>query len=160
MSGTWVPYTNEKLFLAKLQLDLMESPELADKAPQRESTRQASVLLMQQAWVGLLNEIGESFSLKNVRLQSLADLEQALGGSTSEVAPLLALYEDPQSWVRLLLRDYEATTRPKPKGAPVQAGNEPGLILSHSDHNETRSRLLLQDLKEYVTAFRDRTHEW
>ncbi len=159
MSGTWVPYTNEKLFLAKLQLDLMESAELADKAPLRESTRQASVLLVHQAWVGLLNEIGESFTLKGVGLQSLADLEQALGAATSEVAPLLSLHEDPQSWVRLLLRDYDATARPKPTGA-AQVGAETGLIVSHSDHNETRSRILLQDLKEYISAFRDRTHEW
>ena len=159
MPGRWVSYTNEKLYLAQLQFDLLASAELAGNMPLKESARQAGLFFMYAAWLGVLNEIAESFQLKKVEIGSLADLEKALGASTSEVSLLLALHEDPQSWLRLLQRDYDACLRPQPKTEAVQH-TEQIFVASGNEQGEHRYQLMLQDLKEHVAAFRDRTSEW
>ena len=158
MSGTWVPFTNQKLYLAKLQFELMVSVAESN-APLRESARQAGLSFLQTAWVGLLNEIAESFKVKNTSINSLSDLEKALGATISEVSPLLALHEDPHSWLRILQREYETCLRPQPKAA-VSQGHEPLRIAVSDQEASPRYQLILQDLKDYVTAFRDRTYEW
>lgn len=157
MAGFWAPFTNQKLYLARLQFDLMDSEAAGANPALKESARQAGLLFLHGAWQGLLNEIGESFNLPKVRLASLSDLEKALGATNSEVSPLLELYEDPQSWLRLLLRELEACLNPPPKTTAPHQVEQP-LIATGGD--DERWQLMLQDVKDYVIAFRERTQEW
>lgn len=156
MAGIWAPFTNQKLYLACLQFDLMNADAGTNPAL-KESARQAGLFLLHGAWLGLLNEIGESFNLTKVRLSSLADLEKRLGVTNSEVSALLSLYENPQSWLRLLIGEQEACLNPQAKPEaqiPVE------LSLTAADEELPRHQLMLQDLKDYVIAFRERTQEW
>src|SRR5690606_7008855 len=157
MVGTWAPFTNQKLYLARLQFDQMSVPAAGGNPALKESARQAGLFLLHGAWLGLLNEIGESFNLSKMRLLSLADLEKSLGATNSEVSALLNLYENPQSWLRLLIGEQEACLAPHPKPEaqiPVE------LSLTAPGEGLSRYQLMMQDLKDYVIAFRERAQEW
>lgn len=161
MAGFWAPYTNQKLYLARLQFDWMGTGATGANPAFQESARQAGLFLLHEAWLGLLNEIGESFNLPKggkERISSLSDLEKKLGATNSEVAFLLGLYETPKSWLRLLLGEQEACLYPRPK-PETQVPVELSLATAEGE-GMSRYQLLLQDLKDYVIAFRERTQEW
>lgn len=163
---SWIRFTNEKLYLARLQFNLADSSRQEDTPALRESARQGGILLLHAAWTGLLNEIAESYNVKGRHIATLSDLADALAEPrASELEPLLALYEDPRSWLRILLEEYDACIRVQP-AKPVKGGPQmpvrggPQIIEARNETEAGRYQLILGDLQNYIAAFRDRIQEY
>lgn len=116
-SASWQRYSNEKLYLASMQLELLSTvcpaisaESIADgDASDNFQVRArniacfwATLNFINSAFEGLLCEVAEA-NQKRVVVKSMAALEQLLGDDCADVVRLKELAAQPNSWLFIML---------------------------------------------------------
>lgn len=91
----WIAFTNEKLYLANRQWVIGQTfKEKADQV----ACHQSMILLLRQAYVGILNELAETRRLRT-SVQSLDELSELSGFDSEWIVQLRHLATTPGSWL-------------------------------------------------------------
>ncbi|MEW5248456.1 DUF6586 family protein [Microbulbifer sp. 2201CG32-9] len=134
---------------------------------QAAALREAALMQLWRAYLAYLAEL--SFQLQlGLEPQSAAELQQRLQASakaSGEVAELIALEEDPCSWLSQLLACWRLLWRPGKANAGAQVGVD---LISTGNRatanpeslNDVRLRAWHLALQELVQRHRAHTEEW
>jgi hypothetical protein len=151
----WIIYTNQRLYLAQRQWLLGESvSELADKT----ACHQAMILLMQQAYVGILNELAETRRLKE-KVDNLEALAVLSGFDSEWIVRLRSLAATPGEWLFELGRAYDALQLPQ-SGTGLRDDLSAATGLIASSVPETDWAFVLTQLKAFAAQLREFNYQY
>lgn len=158
----WIAYTNQKLYLAR---QLAELGSRARETSERAACRQGMILLLQQGYVGLLNELAETRRLTS-RIEDLDQLSALSGFDSEWVGRLRELAATPGSWLYELLRTTRILAQPGLSGSPVSSVTDAsviavkgsGVIASSSDEPDWNG--VLDQMKTFVAELRELNYQW
>lgn len=151
----WVSYTNEKLFLAsRLLAGASSEPSSADCL----AREQGAILLLTQAYEGLLNELAHVRRLKD-RVESLEQLVALAGYSWEWTDELADLKAQQGSWL-WVLESQRAALQTNHDGSQ-SGGIVPQTNLIVSSETEKLDGLgIIQEMKTFLTRLREMNQQY
>lgn len=173
MAGELYTRTNQKIFYAGLSLESWRKAEEGRAMNAQalvQAEREATLFHLYGALLGLCHEIAGFYRLPNssaARAEVLLDRQSLSGAPSPELAELVELAENRQTWLGQLLAAHAELFKPprqprEPKGDPsisalieaVSLGDEPPLL-----ERETLEGWR-QALKALAQRFREGLSEW
>lgn len=173
MAGELYTRTNQKIFYAGLSLESWRKAEEGRAMNAQalvQAEREATLFHLYGALLGLCHEIAGFYRLPNssaARAEVLLDRQNLDGAPSPELAELVELAENRQTWLGQLLAAHTELFKPprpprEPKGDPgastlieaVSVGDEPPLL-----ERETLESWR-QELKALAQRFRVGLSEW
>ena len=160
--------TNQKIYFAGLALETLAKAEQGgamNALALAQAEREAALFHLYGALLGLCHEIAGFYRLSNSaapRAEAFLTLEALEAAANPELAELVELAQQPETWLARLLRSYSALFQPpreplKPKGDVtkplIQAINLDAPVadeLTRAELEEWR-----QSLKRLAIRFRD-----
>lgn len=163
--------TNQKIFFAGLALESLrkaEAGESVNALARVQAEREAALFHLYGALLGLCHEIAGYYRLAGAdapRVDLFLDQAVLQASPTPELAELLELARQPQSWLALLLAEHARLFRPPQ--APKTAKLDPTLPLITTVSVEDKPVLpghdelegWRQQLKQLVLRFRESLSE-
>jgi hypothetical protein len=154
----WISYTNEKLYLARRQWVIgQQVTEVSD----RLACHQGMLLLMQQAYIGMLNELGETRKLRD-KVQTLKELSEQSGFESEWIVQLRHLAKTPGSWLYELERGLSRMQAPAgDKGqTAVSEASVPGLIASSTEAPVEDGAFILGQMSAFAAQLREYNYQY
>lgn len=163
--------TNQKIFFAGLALESLrkaEAGEALNAQALMQSEREAVLFHLYGAVLGLCHEIAGYYKLAEAnapRIDLLLNQAVLQSSPTPELAELMEIARQPESWLARLLADYAALFQPPQ--APKTAKVDPTLPLISAVNVEEESAPLRhaeleswrQQLKQLVLRYRESLSE-
>ncbi|GAA3911847.1 DUF6586 family protein [Litoribacillus peritrichatus] len=165
-ASNWIPLTNEKLFFAQVILSYYQTEQ------QKQSTfgkntlaglAESAIAHLYNAYTGLLCELAAEHNLvfqpESITLNELNESLMTRDNGRRDIAELLALVEDQNSWLSGLLSRYRNRFISKQQKSEYKA-EEPQLINAISvqsvedAHSEFDIQAAYQSLKALVESIR------
>lgn len=164
--------TNQKLFFAGLSLEAWRRAVADDglEAPGRvQAEREASLFHLHGALLGLCQEVAGFYRTPQAdatAVEAILDRAALEAHPTPELAELLEIAGNPDTWLSELLRHYRRLF--EPLRAPAKAKQDPGLPLIEAVSLDTAEPALSPDeveawrreLKAVTLRFRQGMTEW
>jgi hypothetical protein len=133
-ASNWVPLTNEKLYFAQIALGYVEEEQAKDSVFSKNrlaALEESAMIHLHNAYVGLLCELAAehnvAFHPEQITLNMLNDALMQRDDGRREIAELLGLLSEPNSWLSRLLQSYRNRFVAKQKKSEYQ-GEEPELV--------------------------------
>lgn len=165
--------TNQKFFYAGLALDSWRKAEAGGSINAQaliQAEREAALFHLYGALLGLCHEIGGYYRLADAdapRVESILTPALLQAAPGPELAELVELVQQPETWLAQLLSAYNALF--EPLNAPKTAKLDPGLPLIQAVSLDLEEAPLLaraeleawrQQLKGLAQRFREAMVEW
>ncbi|MFC3149647.1 DUF6586 family protein [Litoribrevibacter euphylliae] len=133
-ASNWVPLTNEKLYFAQIALSFFEEEQAKSSVFSQNrlvALEESAVAHLYNAYVGLLCELAAEhnvpFQSETLTLNQLNDALMKRDDGRREIAELLNLLAEPNSWLSRLHQSYRNRFVAKQKKSEY-IGEEPELV--------------------------------
>jgi hypothetical protein len=164
--------TNQKLFYAGLSLESWRAAQegrAVNSLALIQAEREAALFHLYGALLGLCHEIAGYYRLPEsnaVRAEQLLDKALLEAAPSPELAELIELAQQPETWLAQLLEAYDELFRPPQAAKKVKVDPRTPLIeaisLDQEDPPLARETLEVwrQELKGLAKRFRESLSEW
>lgn len=161
MAEVYLARTNQKLTFARLHLEALANAQASSgwsKHALIESYQESILFHLMSAYVSLLREIAERYRVNAQSIKEIHALQQAFdaaGFESPELSELIALQENPASWLHKLHNAYEACwlATDKAKVASAETSlSEIQVMQVNPDHSEDSG--VYQEYASWLTEFR------
>ncbi|MDH2436098.1 hypothetical protein QCD60_26560 [Pokkaliibacter sp. MBI-7] len=173
MSPLYASRTNKKLYFARLHLDALVQAGNStswDKHALIESFHESVLFHLYGAYHAFLREIAQGYKLPAEQVRSALDLHDLLeqrGYEGPEYAYIQQLLGESDSWLSMLIAEYQGCWRAVDKAATDQpsSSSEIHIVQLSANHAEDGYRYeqlatWLQALKALVEQGREQLAEW
>ncbi|MDX1589047.1 MAG: DUF6586 family protein [Oleiphilaceae bacterium] len=161
IDAKWHVLVQEKLTLARSLFRQLDQEVAVHSALERESLREGSVLMLEQARLLLLQHIARTCQHKDPVVRDLQELRALLGEDHAEVALLESLLEQRDNWwqtldgwLAWLRRPRPGKTRPQPDNIIAVASND------GPDMGPEQRHRVADAMAAYLAEFSERHGEW
>lgn len=158
MASPWHSLVSQKIFLARTLLGQLDEN---DTVPRREALVQGAIELALRARKQLLVMIARMYQDKQARPDTLAGLNELLGGDIPETAELNHLAGDANSWWNHLEQLERHQDNPP---ATKKTVSDENVIAVSADTGPDRSKQALERtlsaLKHFTDTLEERHSEW
>lgn len=161
IDAKWHVLVQEKLTLARSLFRQLDQEGATHSALERESLRQGSVFMLEQARLLLLQHIARTCQHKDPVIHGLEDLRLLLGEDHAEVARLESLLEQRGNWWLTLDGWLSWFCRPRPQKARPQPENVIAVAQDEGpDLSAGRRHDVADAMAAYLVEFSERHGEW